>query len=99
MLLFLLHNLKMMSILLHLKCKYPLKRNATCFKYDCNKTKYWFNFLQPIIPDLYIDNKRSIYLQRNNVWVNPWYFVYISILQSNHNITFVVSSNNILALV
>lgn len=44
--------------------------NATCLKYDCNKTQYRFNFLWSIIPDSYIDNTKSIFLQRNNVLVN-----------------------------
>ncbi len=45
--------------------------NATCFKYSCNKTQCRFNFPRPIIPDSYIDDKGSIFLQQNNVWVNP----------------------------
>lgn len=45
--------------------------NATYFKYGHNKTKCQFNFLRPIIHNSYIDNKKSIYLWRNNMWVNP----------------------------
>ncbi len=41
--------------------------NATCFKYGHNITQCRFNFLRPIIPDSYIDNVGSIFLQKNNV--------------------------------
>ncbi len=73
--------------------------NATCFKYGHNKTQCRFNFPRPIIPDSYIDNKGSIFLRRNNIWVNPWNLAFASILRSNHDITFVVSSNNSLAFI
>ncbi len=42
-------------------------KNATCFKYGCNKMQCRFNFLWPIIPNSYIDNVGSIFLQKNNV--------------------------------
>lgn len=73
--------------------------NATCFKYGRNKTQCQFNFPRPIIPDSYIDKKGSIFLRRNNVWVNPWNPAFASLLRFNHDITFVASSNNALALI
>lgn len=73
-----------MSILLQM---YSWTHNATCFRYGCIKTKYQFNFLWPVIPDLYINDKKFIYIWKNNVWVNIWNFAYASILLSNHNIT------------
>ncbi len=36
--------------------------NATCFKYDHNKTQCRFNFSRLIIPDSYINDARSIFL-------------------------------------
>ncbi len=73
--------------------------NATCFKYSRNKTQCRFNFPHPMIPNSHIDDTDSISLRRNNVWVNPWNLALASILRSNHNVTFVVSSNNALALI
>ncbi len=73
--------------------------NATCFKYGCNKTQCRFNFPRPIISDLYIDDAGSIFLQKNNIWVNPWNPALTSILQSNHDVTFVALSNNVLVLI
>ncbi len=73
--------------------------NATCFKYDRNKTQCRFNFLHPMIPNSHIDDTGSISLQKNNVWINPWNPALASILRSNHDVTFVTSSNNALALI
>ncbi len=78
---------------------YSRNHNATCFKYGRNKTQCRFNFSRPIIPDFYIDNKVSIFLRQNNVWVNPWNPAFASILHTNHDITFVVSFNNALAFI
>ncbi len=78
---------------------YSWTQNATCFKYGCNKTQYRFNFSQPIISDSHIDNTGSIFLHKNNVWVNQWNPALSLILQSKYNITFVTLSNNALALI
>ncbi len=73
--------------------------NATYFKYGHNKTQCQFNFPRPMISNSHIDDTGSISLRRNNVWVNPWNPAFASILQSNHDVTFVSSSNNALALI
>ncbi len=78
---------------------YSRTHNASCFKYGRNKTECRFNFPRPMIPYSHIDNTGSISLQRNNVWVNPWNPALPSILRSNHDVTFVASSNNAVALI
>ncbi len=73
--------------------------NTTCFKYSRNKTQCRFNFPRLMIPNSHIDDTGSISLRRNNVWVNPWNPALASILRSNHDVTFIASSNNALALI
>lgn len=73
--------------------------NATCLKYGRNKTQYPFNFSCFIIPNLHIDDTGSIFLQKNNVWINLWNSALDFILQSNHKVTFVALSNNALAFI
>lgn len=73
--------------------------NATYFKDSSNKTQCRFNSPHSIIFNSYINNIRSISLQKNKVWINSWNPTPVSILQSNHNVTFVVLFNNALALI
>ena len=73
--------------------------NVICFKYDCNTIQCRFYFPWPIIPNSHINNAGSIFLQRNNIWVNPWNPAFASILPSNLNVTFVALSNNALVLI
>ena len=46
---------------------YYQSHNAISFKYECNKTQCQINFLYPIIPKLYIDDKSYIFFCRNNI--------------------------------
>lgn len=73
--------------------------NASYYKYGKSGSKCHFNFPRPHIEETYVDKCNSLYFKQNNVWVNPWNPAIASLLQSNHDITFITSANNALALI
>ncbi len=65
--------------------------NSTCYKYNIRKSKVCrFDFSRPSLPKSEIDINETIWLKRDNVWVNPWNPAIASLIQSNHNINFIL---------
>ena len=74
--------------------------NPTCYKYNTSQSKVCrFDFPRPKVLASYIDHNGSIQLKRDNVWVNPWSPAIASLIWSNHDINFILSSLKTLALV
>ncbi len=47
--------------------------NPTCYKYNTRESKVCrFDFHRPSLPNSEIDINGTIWLKRDNVWVNPW---------------------------
>ncbi len=78
---------------------YSPLHNTLYYKYGKSGSKFRFNFPQPLVEETYIDKYNNIYFKQNNVWVNSWNPAIALLLWSNHNITFIVSANNVLALI
>ena len=52
---------------------YLPSHNPTCYKYNTCKSKVCrFYFPQFTMPNSEIDSNRTIWLRRDNVWVNRW---------------------------
>lgn len=74
--------------------------NPTYYKYNISKSKVCrFDFSKPKILTFYIDDKRLIQLDQDNLWVNLWSLAIASLISSNHNINFISSSIKILVFV
>ena len=74
--------------------------NATCFKYSAAKTqKCRFNFPCPIVDHTKISDIGGIEICQNNLWVNSWNNAFVSLIQSNHDVTFIPSTVKALVLI
>ena len=77
-----------------------LSHNLTFYKHNIRKSKvYKFDFRRPLLSNLKIDINRTIWLKRNNIWVNSWSAAIAFLIQSNYNINFILSRIKILVLI
>lgn len=84
------------SIACKIQMYFP-SHKMTCYKYNIHKSKVCrFEFLRSILLELQIDLNRTIYLYQDNIWINPWNQAFTSLIQSNHDINFILSSIKIL---
>ncbi len=75
-------------------------QNSTYYKYNTRKSKVCkFDFPRPSLPNSEININGTIRLKRDNIWVNPWNPAIASLIQSNHDINFILSSIKALALI
>ena len=75
-------------------------QNPTYFKYNISQSKVCrFDFLRPKVLASHIDHNRLIQINQDNVWVNLYFLAIISLIWSNHNINFILSSVKVLTLV
>ncbi len=73
--------------------------NASYYKYGKSGSRCHFHFPQPLVEEIHVDKYNNIHFKQNNVWVNHWNLAIALLLRSNHNITFIASANNTLALI
>ncbi len=66
---------------------YLPSHNPTCYKYNIYHSRvYRFDFVLPILPKSKIDLNGTIWLKRDNIWVNSWNPAIAFLIQSNYNI-------------
>lgn len=76
-----------------------MSHNAICFKYNLVATqKCQFNFSHLMIEQTHILDVESIEICHNNGLVNSWNAAFALLIQSNHNIIFILSVIKALAL-
>ena len=74
--------------------------NLAFYKYNiCELRVNRFDFSQPKLLNLKIEFNRTNWLKRDNLWLNSWSPAIASLIQSNHDINFIISNIKTLALI
>ncbi len=79
---------------------YSPSYNPMCYKYNTHNSRIFrFDFPQTTLAELEINWNFIIWLKQDNVWVNPWNTAIVSLIPSNYNVNFILSSIKALVLI